>query len=696
MFSQRMNRNMTNCSCASPDALTAAESSVSRISGDSPQHPTLGDWGLADGLYLWPTIIRILLVFDGRVTLGKGGYEFGLGYVLETLHAGIAWWVDFEVDLARRFDDGVEASTGVDVVTYKNFKFTDAAVDLNSYNQVWLFGDEPNEKEGYNSDADIAAFGLDDAELKLLAEWMDRGGGVFAVGDHGVLGAGLCSRVPRVRTMRKWTNAQGVPAADGPSQNHTLQPEDYDENDAVLQPVELVYQNVFSTTVLNETMPHPLLCSQAGVIDRFPDHMHEGEVFPGNDVELDLPLNIPGYAKPEYPEILTAPGIRPKPRVIAYGRTTTTIRVVDPTPLVAGGPGPTNPPILPKRFALVGVYDGESANIGRVVVDSTWHHWFSFNLTGIVPYTDAYQKMQAYYRNVALWLSHPQLRISMAIAGVWGVVAGSAPDAFIDIRDPLTLGERIIRTLAVTTHPCIRRTWADTVLGQFSQLGAEPFWTILPADITERAVVGSLGAALLDLALEYRKGEARGNRPPLDLEAIRKLSAKGIQNAYHLVRKLIADCAAEFSSVHTTLQEKTESRIKVELALNVRRIRVVAEKLQFPDPSDPALVSGEINFTIQASVKGMAVAHRVVEKTAVPSFEARGGIMDLGDCVVGEFDLFSGQDLTIEILVGDVTENRGPDAVRFTDILRGPIAGWSKSRTPARSQPWRLWYRIDY
>ena len=46
------------------------------------------------------------------------------------------------------------------------------------------------------------------------------------------------------------------------------------------------------------------------VINTFPDHMHEGDTVNDNEVELDKPLDIPGYERPEYPfvELQTNPG----------------------------------------------------------------------------------------------------------------------------------------------------------------------------------------------------------------------------------------------------------------------------------------------------------------------------------------------------------------------------------------------------
>jgi hypothetical protein len=91
-----------------------------------------------------------------------------------------------------------------------------------------------------------------------------------------------------------------------------------------------------------------------------------------------------------------------------------------------------------KRFPVIGAYDGDGAGVGRVIVDSTWHHWLSLNVTGrpefilefehgreyppgmmLAPPIDprkelgflatsvgraAYRKIQNYWINVALWL----------------------------------------------------------------------------------------------------------------------------------------------------------------------------------------------------------------------------------------------------------------------------------------------------
>ena len=35
-----------------------------------------------------------------------------------------------------------------------------------------------------------------------------------------------------------------------------------------------------------------------------------------------------------------------------------------------------------RPFGAIGSYDGHRANVGRVLVDATWHHFFNVNLIG--------------------------------------------------------------------------------------------------------------------------------------------------------------------------------------------------------------------------------------------------------------------------------------------------------------------------
>lgn len=653
-------------------------------------------WGITPGYWLWPNPIQILLVIDGRIQLSSNPNVFGLGLVLDTLLASFSWWVQFHVDIAKRDGTLPEEALGSHVVTYPSFRFTQPDFNIDAYDQVWFFGDQPNDSAGAITDIDIPGrFPLDNAELKVVAEWMDRGGGVFAAGDHHILGASMCSNIPRVRTMRKWTQKQGVPARDDSSRHQTLQPTAYQEADAVLQPLEVIYRRAIgSLPFLRPGFPHPLLCSTLGVIDRFPDHMHEGEVIADENVQLGQPLDIPGYHRPEYPVSIptflasgltdVAPIRTPRPHVIAYGRT-------------------TNQDSPSKRFGLVSAYDGDSAGIGRVVVDSTWHHWFSYNLGGIVG-SEAYQKMQAYYRNVGMWLGRPAQRGGMLVSGTWGVLNGSAPMAFDMQMGPWAVGERVLAILARTVSPCMVGEFVAPLLGVLADPGPDdgevpygaPSWSRLPEELRNRALVGGIGSALLGLALDDQQRRARGERPRLNREAILQRAVDGAYRGQELLRESVANAAASLAAVHATLTQKaTPQPVDLQIPIDVRQLRVVADTLQVLDPADPGLLNRQVTLTIRIRLDRSVVVHRIIENLELPPFNERGSVVDLFRDV-GELEVQSGESLSIEVLVGNwSSEDVHPEVIRFQDTLRGDISKWIGKSIPARSQPWRLWYRIE-
>jgi hypothetical protein len=149
-----------------------------------------------------------------------------------------------------------------------------------------------------------------------------------------------------------------------------------------------------------------------------PDHPHEGVVFdhvPQPDVGLAAITLTNTYtfraesgdnsaergancdvSGDEYP---TAGEVRPLPMVIAYGQT-----LAAPPLWHAKGPSPA------KRFAMISVYDGHRANVGRVATDSTWHHWMNINITELeTAGGDNWEKIKRYYLNLAVWLAPPHI-----------------------------------------------------------------------------------------------------------------------------------------------------------------------------------------------------------------------------------------------------------------------------------------------
>ncbi len=680
-------------------------------------------WGVRPSSALWPVTMRILFVLDGRIDTSHGSGCFGLGYVVDTLRdPSFSWWVRLRVDVVRR-DRGelrlcsqgdVNSLAPGDQVEFDvlDFKFTEPKFSLDDYDQVWFFGDYPANSEQPIDDPSFRP--LCDDELRLLAEWMDRGGGVFAAGDHFNLGASMCSRVPRVRTMRRWTQAQGVPPMDGEYRHETLQHvaggyDDVWEGDTTPQTIEPVLQAQFSSIVSRRWAVHPLLCAPDGVIDTFPDHMHEGEVIDDAEVEIDLPLDIAGYDRPEYPYerpvgtaeavVSAVPLPRPTPHVVAYGLTTNLIPLWPPE-----GSNKTAYLLTAarKRFGIVGAYDGDGAGIGRVVVDSTWHHWFSYNLHGFVNThpDDLYRDMQAYYRNVALWLATPAQRQAMLVAAVWGPVV-SDPMAFPPHsgRSLWAIGQRVLDILGPTLSECrIYDLVASFFAGRAEELFAAPAdadltapYPGLPPELAVRAIVGGIASALIGPARTYYEPKPDGRRL-LDPTAIARHAREGIEHGRAALVDAIRNSAAASEKIAAQVAETFTPPLDLSPPIELVDIRVVAERIQLPDPADPVLADSTATVTVRVSLAGIPVATQTLE--IEPS--SRDGQTIEVDRVLYEATVQSGEWLLVELAAGTADYTCIPaDSLRFAATLTGPPARWIGAHTPAPTQKWRLWYRVE-
>ena len=150
---------------------------------------------------------RILILVDGeiRVTRSNGvrgaSREFGISRVIEELRL-YSTRVDcnrvagFDIHVATRNGKATQPLRGFD---HTEFRFSPVGLEL--YDQVWLFGFNPGNvaENSRNPDDDAkimhpSALPLSKYELDALARWMDKGGSVFAAGDHHFLGASMCSR----------------------------------------------------------------------------------------------------------------------------------------------------------------------------------------------------------------------------------------------------------------------------------------------------------------------------------------------------------------------------------------------------------------------------------------------------------------------------------------------------------------------
>ncbi|WP_019991225.1 hypothetical protein [Rudanella lutea] len=346
-------------------------------------------------LYPWwrrPCRVKLLLLTDGTLDFGLG--DFGLSTFVSILANDGRAYVDFQITIAHRGSNVGNPNVTVHR-SIPNFRFTDGNHFTDTmYDQVWLFG------------IDSSVQGLSDAELVILSAFMNKGGGVFATGDHGELGRALCGSVPRVRKMRLWTNAAGNVGMQDPNRNdtnrigHDAGSQFDDQSDDIPQEIQPRLYSSALGGFLRETYPHPILCSPLGRIRVLPDHPHEGQC-----VEpTDLSGNYEKDGTPEFPM-----GIGPE--IIAYST------------VLAGSTASTKQATQAQTFGAICAYDGHRANIGRVVTDSTWHHYVNVNLIGEASEPDTNVKgrgflasatgqqhlaqIKHYYINTAVWLSRP-------------------------------------------------------------------------------------------------------------------------------------------------------------------------------------------------------------------------------------------------------------------------------------------------
>jgi hypothetical protein len=434
---------------------------------------------LFPGDKLWPVLsgIHVLIVMDGRphsghyASFGPGDLSsgtdayFGLSEFVRTLTTPATHFARIGVTKAHR-DTDVGG-----VADIEHFRFDEH--DLSRYDVIFLFGVAAGPWE---TDANMS-----DVELVALANFMAGGGGVFATGDHEDLGVMLNGRVPRVRSMRAWYfSSPGphgepmAPPAIGSDRIETTQPghaESFlqfdDQSDDIPQPLELRWYTQQDWPFVRRTYPHPLLCGLRGPIEVMPDHMHEGQVIEPWDPGATLTYAGSGYV--EYPT--NGQGEQPLPEIVAWGHVLPEKNIsTEPSAHIGDPSNVANP----RRFGVVGAYDGHRAGVGRVAVDSTWHHFFDINLIGDpaaqYPKTEGFlatpdgvralEDIQTYYRNLVTWLARPGAQFRVFVSAAWFALRTQPLAMIINEhrpyahRDLMSIGALALRNIYGVAPPC--------------------------------------------------------------------------------------------------------------------------------------------------------------------------------------------------------------------------------------------------
>jgi hypothetical protein len=346
------------------------------------------------------------------------------------------------------------------------FTFDAPNVDLSRYDVLWLFGfegfDGPGIPVGPNSF--ISA-----TELAAITKFMDDGGGVFAAGDHDGLGSHMCGAIPRVRYMRKWFTTddptpQQPPYAQvnwpggGPTRADTLV---RGATDSTTGTPAFFFddQSDDIPQVLSPVLPtHPAVQGKSGVLQDFPDHMHEGEVWGPSPLDTNGNPNpvlsatavsdsTLAFAPAGFVEFPTIGGYQECPFVLATCQVHPHVTNVGET--APGGCENNNffsdiSVCNAKTIGAICAYDGHQVGVGRVVTDSSFHHYLDLNLIGdpcsAPPIKRAgfagsskgqavLAELEAYYVCLATWLSGlPYTRLFVSNAGIAGYDLKSTAD----------------------------------------------------------------------------------------------------------------------------------------------------------------------------------------------------------------------------------------------------------------------------
>lgn len=399
--------------------LAARAAHIERLAAELISRRTVPDWDL---LFPWrrqPAEVRILMYADGRVTFTP--VFGGLQYVKKLMESEAYFFADFRITTAHRTLAPSASGAMHGPVTLAQLGI------LDNFDVIWFFNDEETPT-------------MSEEEKSLLEQFMEtradnnvpKRGGVLVTGDHSVLGQGLGRNIKRAGEMRRWdTAAQGdqrlSTLEEGPLPGvftDSLQEDDRPQK-IRLTPFGFGPPLGFK----REVRPHPVMCGPDGPVDVFPDHQHEGET-----LELSPPGGADWPTKDNHQEL---------PRVIARGET-------------------KDPAVTHREFGIVSAYDGHTVDVGRIVADSSWHHWFDLNLMGFTATAAgeaALRKIDPYFLNCGIWLAPPEQQDEMRNAAWWAILW---IDRIVELRAdaPLWyLGEQAIAALGQYASRCAVTDW---------------------------------------------------------------------------------------------------------------------------------------------------------------------------------------------------------------------------------------------
>jgi hypothetical protein len=424
-----------------------------------------------------PTIKVLLYTDDPLFIVKEPGPPFGLGLMINHLLGHPPAFANLSITWQSRYVGATSTANNKINVALEREEAKNEPFD-----QVWFFSLHQVNKQTFS--LGVGGGGpeseLDQAEFSALERRMDAGLGILVTGDHANrrpldalplaqnapcpdplrdkpflgLGRALGRCIPRAGELRDWENKPTANPLHSFNTQVVIFGRDVEteigfQQDATPQQLILQSFNAKGRPSLSG-QPHPLFFYRLGqAIQLYPDHLHEGAVV--------IPEQ---FNEPRWP---SKNGCQPKPRVIAYG--------------------------LDKRngtkLKLIAAYDGDSVSAGRIVADSTWHHYFNVNLESFkhpgLPFSPADQIGQ-YYRNLALWLTPSQKRKEMRdVMARWlarqpAIAELVGPQPSKRLSDMMRTGAVARKFLAEVASTCEIHELCQTLVPDSRRQGYETFY----------------------------------------------------------------------------------------------------------------------------------------------------------------------------------------------------------------------------
>jgi hypothetical protein len=310
-----------------------------------------------------------------------------------------------------------------------------------------------------------------------------------------------------------------------------------------------------------------------------------------------------GYTAPEYPR--NPYNYLPIPDVIAHAVIspghTTRLELKDS---FGGAVGNTtqsalaDDPVVNDYYGCIAAYDGQIANVGRVVVDSTFHHFFNINLTaaGSNNTSDpvkalgfnasaegkaSYEVIKAYYRNIAEWIAKPQAQMKMFKSVLWNARWDSQLRMHphrLGVADRLEWGDyvrygNVVReVMARISSPCSVTRLFYTAIDPLALLLPNWLYVLIhtpdpgPIEygkvlVDPELIVSAVLAGIMGQIVEAFPSSAQSNRENIEHE-MDGIISKGISRGLERTAKAYRDRLSESMKFIDTMQERSNLSIQ--------------------------------------------------------------------------------------------------------------------------------------